>query len=236
VTPDVLGSAAADLVAALRAWARDLRFDDDQDPALDTPAQRLARAFDRCAAIAGALEARDVFPRAITGALMSEGSASNAPLTGEHVIVSGGVGTYFVWPEDGSEADARSYVASSVVHAAERRAAQEARRAWPIAYHVRGDGGWATWRVIVDRHRTWVVVALGAQEVPMPPATHVLWCSHILCEDPRLRSFPCDWPRDQHWVSLKSVADGIESPADRCASCWDKAPRYIDEIRKVAPR
>jgi len=41
------------VLRALRAWAAEHRFDDDQDPAQDTPEQRLARAYHRLAALTG---------------------------------------------------------------------------------------------------------------------------------------------------------------------------------------
>jgi len=70
-------------------------------------------------------------------------------------------------------------------------------------------------------------------EVPMPPATHVLWGGHVLCEDKRLRGVPRDWPSGQRWISLKDVADGTDAPPDRCEACWTKAPELVAGLRQI---
>ncbi len=46
-------AAACDLARELARWAKAHRFDDDQDPGLDTPDQRLVRAHDRLVALVG---------------------------------------------------------------------------------------------------------------------------------------------------------------------------------------
>lgn len=48
---DVSADALRDLVSEVCAWAQLNRFDDDQDPALDSPAQRAVRALDRWQAV-----------------------------------------------------------------------------------------------------------------------------------------------------------------------------------------
>ena len=79
-------------------------------------------------------------------------------------------------------------------------------------------------------------VALLAREVPMPTAVHVLWGGNVLCEDRRLRDVPGNWPKDQRWISLQDVANGVEAPADRCEACWTKAPDLVAGIRQIGAK
>lgn len=50
---DLPRCALLELSQTMRAWADEQHFDDDQDPAQDTPAQRLMRAYRRVAALVG---------------------------------------------------------------------------------------------------------------------------------------------------------------------------------------
>lgn len=74
--------------------------------------------------------------------------------------------------------------------------------------------------------------AVSCPEVPMSPATHVLWGGRVQCGNPRLSGYPVDWPEGQRWISLKDVTDGSEPPSDRCEACWTEAVETIAALRR----
>lgn len=155
----------------------------------------------------------------------------NRPEFGDDLDVSFGV-----WRNDGTEADARPYRASSPQRAAEQHAREDwlaGATSWPIAYCTRDGITGAIWAVEVTIAMRPSFITVEAHEVSMPAATHVLWGGHALCADLRLRGVPRDWPAGQRWISLKDVADGIEAPPDRCETCWAKAPGLVDGIRQI---
>lgn len=89
-------------------------------------------------------------------------------------------------------------------------------------------------KMATNRARTWRLDGTGhgyhvkeGNEVPMPPATHVLWGGMTLCEDLRLRGFPRDWPKGQRWISLGDVSKGLDLPSNHCAACWAKVPGLV---------
>lgn len=102
-----------------------------------------------------------------------------------------------------------------------------------VAYCARDGVTGRIWTVLVGVVAQPSFVALDVYEIPMPPATHVLWGGHVLCEDLRLRGVPRDGPDGQRWISLKDVADGAAAPDDRCETCWTKAPGLVDGIRQI---
>lgn len=142
---------------------------------------------------------------------------------------------FAVWRQDGLESDARAVQARSVDHAAEQRAREDYQDpSWvPTVYRVRDGQTGRIWDVTVGVVQEPSFVALDAREVPMLPATHVLWGGRALCKDLRLRGVPRDWPDDQDWISLKDVADGAAVPPDRCEACWAEAPALVEGIRQM---
>jgi hypothetical protein len=144
--------------------------------------------------------------------------------------------TFTVWPNNGPDAGARTFLAPTARQAAEQRAREDwiaGATSWPIAYRVRDGMRGTIWVVEVTTAMEPTFVALDTREVEMSPATHVLWGGRVLCEDLRLRHVPRDWPDGQRWISLKDVADGVEQPPDYCAACWIKAPKLVDGIRQI---
>ena len=144
--------------------------------------------------------------------------------------------TFAVWPEAGSDADARTILAPTAKQAAEQRAREDwlaGATIWPTSYCARDGRTGNVWVVNVTIAMEPSFVALDACEVEMAPATHVLWGGSVLCEDLRLRGVPRDWPADQRWISLKDVADGHVSPPDACAGCWTKAPGLVEGLRQI---
>lgn len=143
---------------------------------------------------------------------------------------------FMVWPMDSSETgSARLYSAATARQAAERRAKDDygGDPAWKERYLVRDGVTGQIWDVIVGVVQEPSFVAVTALRVPMRAATHVLWGGRVLCEDLRLRSVPRDWPEGQRWISLKDVADGAAAPADRCFTCWNKAPGFVEDLRQI---
>ena len=142
---------------------------------------------------------------------------------------------FAVWSQDGDEADARTYYAPNARQAAEQRAHADCKDdlAWPVTYSVCDKRSGQIWVVLVDVVPQPSFVAIEAREIPMMPATHVLWGGRVLCEDLRLRGVPRDWPEDQRWISLKDIADGAEAPADRCETCWKRAPGLVTGLRLI---
>lgn len=144
--------------------------------------------------------------------------------------------TFAVWPKDGSAADARTFQVPSAQQAAERRARVDwlaGAATWPITYCARDCGTGTIWVVVVALAMQPSFVATDACEVPMFPATHVMWGGRALCEDLRLRGVPRDWPADQHWISLKDIVDGAEIPPNRCETCWARAPGIIEGLQQI---
>lgn len=144
--------------------------------------------------------------------------------------------TFAVWPKDGSAADAWTIGAPTAKQAAEQRAREDGLAGvtgWPIAYCARDNLTGNVWVVDVMIEMEPSFVAIDVREVPMSPATHVMWGGRVLCEDLRLRRVPRDWPVGQRWISLKDVADGAEDPPDRCETCWAKAPGLVDGLRQI---
>ena len=144
---------------------------------------------------------------------------------------------FAVWLKSGTEADTRAYYASTARQAAEQRARDDYPktddRVWPIAYSVRDNQTGQLWSVLVGIVSQPSFVALEADEIQLPSATHVLWGGHVLCEDLRLRGVPRDWPEGQCWSSLQDVADGAEAPPDRCEACFTKASGLVAGIRQI---
>jgi hypothetical protein len=100
---------------------------------------------------------------------------------------------------------------------------------WPLVFRVRcPDGSVQDFEV----HRDFVA-EFSAAPAKAAACTHVLWGGRVLCEDPRLRGVPRDWPPDQRWISLKDVADGTAAPPDRCEACWARAPALVEGIRQI---
>jgi hypothetical protein len=151
------------------------------------------------------------------------------PYDADHIDVV----PFSVWPLDGGEAAARAYRAANAKQAAEKRARDDygGDPSWKQAYCVRDGATGRLWQIVVGVVEQPSFVAATAQEIPMPPATHVMWGGRVLCEDLRLRGVPRDWPAGQRWISLKEVADGAAAPPDRCEACWSKAPILVDGIR-----
>lgn len=143
---------------------------------------------------------------------------------------------FTVWLKDASEAEAREIRAWSAKQAAEKRAREDwigGEVDWPITYCVRDGVNGTIWVVEVTIASQPTFVALDAQKMEMPAATHILWGARVLCEDLRLRDVPRDWPAGQRWISLKDVSDGAAEAADRCARCWSKAPSFIAGLRQI---
>jgi len=144
--------------------------------------------------------------------------------------------TFTVWPDAGSVADARTILAPTAKQAAEQRAREDwlaGATSWPTSYRARDGLTGHVWVVDVAIAMEPSFVTIGAHEVAMEPATHVLWGGSVLCEDLRLRGVPRDWPEGQCWASLKDVADGVAAPSDRCEACWTKAPGIVDGLRQI---
>lgn len=144
--------------------------------------------------------------------------------------------TFKVWPEAGSDVDARVFLAPTAKQAAEQCAREDWRAGattWPISYCARDGLTGNMWVVDVTLAMEPTFVAIEARVNPMLPATHVLWGGSVLCEDLRLRHVPRDWPEGQRWISLKDVADGVEPPPDRCVLCWTKAPGLVDGLLRI---
>jgi hypothetical protein len=146
---------------------------------------------------------------------------------------------FAVWPKDGSDTDARPHRAWSAEDAARQRAREDwdagqvETTDWPITYCVRDGVTGTIWVIDVALAMQPSFVAIDAREIAMPPAAHVLWGGRVLCEDLRLRGVPRDWPNDQRWISLRDVADGVETPPDRCAACWAKVPGLVEGLRQI---
>lgn len=145
---------------------------------------------------------------------------------------------FTVWRMGGLEADARAFRAATARQAAEQCAHAEYVEdpAWQHdhrVYYVRDGATGRFWTVTVGLVHEPSFVAVGAREIPMPSATHVLWGGRVLCEDLRLRGVPRDWPDGQRWISLKDVADGAAAPPDHCEACWTKAPGLVEGIRQI---
>jgi hypothetical protein len=153
--------------------------------------------------------------------------SSNRPEFDDDIVVP-----FTVWLE-GNETDVREYYDSDAKHAARRRACDDHDLAyhWPVTYCARDGVTGQLWKVRVDRVMQPTFVALDTIEVPMPPAVHILWNGAALCSLPGM---PKDWPPGHRWISLKDVADGAETPADRCMKCWEKGPmiRDIEQLRE----
>lgn len=111
-----------------------------------------------------------------------------------------------------------------VRRAAETAALEEdALVSWPIDYRVLGADG-RLWSVRVDRVTQPSYVAVAAAELPLPPATHVLWHGKVVCDDVRLNHVaPSRWPKGHRWMSLAEFVEG-KMPDDRCEACWKRAP------------
>jgi hypothetical protein len=123
----------------------------------------------------------------------------------------------------GTAADAAEAYAD---YAHDRRDGHEST--WPLVFRVRSpDGSIQDFEVRRD------FVAEFSATLVRPAATHVLWGGRVLCDDPRLRGVPRDWPSDQRWISLKDVADGVAAPSDRCEACWGRAPALVEGIRQI---
>jgi hypothetical protein len=141
------------------------------------------------------------------------------------------------WRKDRSEADALPFHALSAKEAAEKRARQDwiaGEACWPVTYCVQDGENGTIWAIDVTIATQPTFVALGVKEIEMPPATHVLWGGHVLCEDLRLRDVPRNWSAGQRWISLKDVANGVVAPDDRCAVCWEKVPAFVDKLREIS--
>jgi hypothetical protein len=103
---------------------------------------------------------------------------------------------------------------------------------WPLVFRVRcPDGTTRDFEVYRD-----FVPEFSVHEVPMSPATHVLWGGEAVCRDGRLRGVPGDWPEGQRWISLQDVADGAAEPSDRCERCWLAAPGLVAGLRQIGAR
>jgi len=143
---------------------------------------------------------------------------------------------FAVWPQDGTEVNARAYTAVSAKQAAEKRAADDYKASGQecaSVYCVRDGRTGTIWTVLVGVVREPSFVALDAEEVLLPAATHVLWGGRVLCKDLRLRGVPRDWPDGQRWISLKDVADGAALPDDGCVACWKKAPDLVTALKQI---
>ena len=156
-----------------------------------------------------------------------------------HDHADDGLISFEVWPKDGTDADARTFLAPTAQRAAEKCAREDwlaGATTWPTSYGVRSRYTGQLWVVDVILATQPSFIAIDAREVPMPPATHVLWGGNVLCEDQRLRGVPRDWPEGQRWISLQDVADGVTAPCDPCDLCWDKAPGFVAELRQIGKR
>lgn len=103
---------------------------------------------------------------------------------------------------------------------------------WPLMFRVRCQDGTLV-DFEVDREIVPEFSARPIKPLEMPPSTHVLWDGRALCEDLRLRGVPRDWSPDQRWISLRDVADGAETPSDRCEGCWKKMPGLVTGLRQI---
>ena len=110
--------------------------------------------------------------------------------------------------------------------AAEGVALEETEAAWPIDYRVLGADG-RLWSVRVDRVTRPTCVAVAIAELPLVPATHILWHGRVACQDVRLGSTPSRWPEGQRWMSLAESTEG-PVPSDRCEMCWSRAPALLE--------
>ncbi len=132
---------------------------------------------------------------------------------------------------------AHTYYAEDTRRAAEQHArlddANNPKRCWPTTYRVRDESTGDIWAVCVDLVP--MLVAINTREIPMPPATHVLWGDDVLCKDLRLQGA---WPEGQHAIALPGVAEGAEEPSDHCAVCWSAARKLVADLRRMigAPR
>lgn len=104
--------------------------------------------------------------------------------------------------------------------------------ALPVTYVVRDMRTGVVWMVDVGIVVEPRFVGTGLREVPMPPATHVVWGSDALCADLRLADLDA-WPEDQQRVTLRDVYDGAKPPTDACATCWTKAPSFVDRLMQI---
>ena len=140
---------------------------------------------------------------------------------------------FTVWRMIGNDSEPRSYNTETARDAAELRAqddywASSEKMRCPIAYRVRNDSSGMIWIVTVDLVPQPSFRATQVKEIPMEPATHVLWHGRTLCDDLRLRSVPRDWPVGQRWLSLDAVIEQ-DDPPDRCKECWIKLDARFDE-------
>lgn len=143
---------------------------------------------------------------------------------------------FAVWRQEGSDPTVHVVSAPSAKHAAEHRAAVDRQDpSWiaPAIYRVRDGATGQVWDVTVDLVQVPSLVAIDTREVAMLPATHVLWGGNVLCEDPRLRFVPRNWPTGQRWISLQEVADGSARPNDGCDACWTKAPKLVEGLLQI---
>lgn len=122
---------------------------------------------------------------------------------------------------------------------------------WPLTYLAQDHVSGQIWRVTVDAVMRPVFISLHASEIPMQPATHVVWGEKVLCEDLRLsqpdreairagkadadkrKLLPSDqFPSGQRFVSLADVRDGavVEDP---CEACWANASERVAAILKM---
>lgn len=142
--------------------------------------------------------------------------------------------SFSVWRSAGSEAGARPYRAESARRAAERAARDDYDpTVAEYAYGVRDGESGKIWSIVVGVVPQPSFVAIDAQEIAMPAATHVMWGGHALCEDLRLRGVPRDWPAGQRWISLTDAAGGAFAVSDRCAACWAKVSGFVEELRQI---
>jgi hypothetical protein len=113
-----------------------------------------------------------------------------------------------------------------VRRAAEGVALEETEAAWPIDYRVLGADG-RLWSVRIDRVTRPTCVAVSIAELPLVPATHILWHGRVACQDVRLGSTPSRWPEGQRWMSLTESTEG-PVPSDRCEACLALAPALLE--------
>lgn len=152
--------------------------------------------------------------------------SSNRPETDDDIVVP-----FAVWLE-GNETDVREYYDSNAKQAARRRACddRDLAYAWPVTYCARDSVTGQIWKVRVNRVMEPAFVVLDAIEIMPLPTVHILWNGAALCP---LRGLPKDWPSGHRWISFKDVAGGVEAPADRCETCWAKAPPLIEHLRQI---
>jgi hypothetical protein len=104
--------------------------------------------------------------------------------------------------------------------------------ALPVTYGVRSLRTGEIWLVDVGVVMEPRFVGTDLREVPMPPATHVVWGARVLCEDLRLADLSA-WPDGQQRVTLSDVHAGAKPPADACVECWARAPGFVDGLLQI---